>query len=83
MNGNKYPKEDSKRDFSENNEDYSDAYPRFLHLGYKYRSVDSRTIINYNGYKIICPLFRFDVSKHEFNISTSVSTAGIEIKVFV
>ena len=39
-----YPQEDSRCDFSDANEDYSNAYQRFLQLGYKRKNIDSETM---------------------------------------
>ena len=79
VNGYKYPQEDLKYYFSKNNEDYSDANQRFSHLVYKHRNVDSGTIVNYNYFKIIYPLFSFDVSEHGPNIYAFGSTANTKI----
>ena len=83
VNGYKYPQEELKCDFSNDNEDYSNAYQRFLHLGYKHRNVDSGTIVSYNDFKTVYPLFCFDVSKHEPNIYASGSNVDIEIKLLL
>ena len=41
-----------KYDFSNINEDYSNAYQWFLQLGYKHKGVDSETIVSYNYFKL-------------------------------
>ena len=53
VNGYKYPQADLKCDFSKNTEDYSDAYQRFLHLGYKYRNIDGGTVVNNSNFNKI------------------------------
>ena len=83
VNGYKYPQEDFKCVFSDDNEDYSNAYQRFLQLGYKHKNADSRTNLSYNDFKTVYPLFCFDVSEHEPNIYRRGSTADVEIKLLL
>ena len=59
------------------------ADQRLLQLGYKHESVDSGTIVNYNDFKRVYSLFRFDISKNESNIHRSGSAADIEIKLLL
>ena len=54
-----------------------------MQLGYKQKNVDSGTIVSYNDFKTVYPLFCCDVSKHESNIYQSGSTADIEIKLLL
>jgi len=61
VNGYKYPQEDSKCDFSDGKEQYSNAYQQFLQVGYKHINVHIRTIVSYNDFKTVYPLFYFDV----------------------
>ena len=83
VNGYEYPQEYFKCDFSEAKEDYSNAYQRYLQLGYKHKNVGSGTIVSYNDFKTVNPLLCFDVSKHESNIYWSGSTADIGIKLLL
>ena len=52
-----------------------------MQLGFKHKNIDSGTIVNYNHFKTVHPLFCFNVSKHESNIYWNGSTADIEIKL--
>jgi len=83
VNGYKYPEEDVKCDFRDSNEKYPNPYQRFLQLRWKHKNVDSGTIDGYNDFKILQPLFCFDVSKPELIIYRSGSTANIEIKLLL
>ena len=55
----------------------------FDHLGHKHKIVDCGTIVSCNDFKTVCPLFRFDVSKHESNVYRRGSTADIEIRLLL
>ena len=83
INGYKYQQEDFKCDFSGADEDYSNAYQRFLQLGYKHKDVNSGTIVSYNDFKTVYPLFCFDVSKQESNIYLFGSTSDIQTKLLL
>ena len=74
--------EDFKYEFSGANGD-SNAYEQFLHLGYKYKNIDSGIIVSYNDFRRVCPLFCFDVSNHKSNIYRSGSTADTKIKLLL
>ena len=57
VNGYKYPQEDLESDFSNANEDYSNAYQRLLKLGKENKNVDIGTIEKYKDFKTVYPLF--------------------------
>ena len=80
INGDKYPEETLKCDFSDEKCKYSNLYNRFIHMGVKQLAFDTGSVVSMEEFKSVYPLFCFDVSKHESNIYNG-TTADIEVSI--
>jgi hypothetical protein len=73
----KVPEETYACDFSPLSLDYSRIYTSFLSAGYKNIDVDTGTVISYNDFAKLFPIFHFDLTSQETSIFENSTTPEI------
>ena len=77
----KFPVEDYECDFNTNTLDYARIYQSFLSAGYKNIDCDSGTIVSYQDFMRLYPIFHIDLSRKPENLFENRSTCDINLKV--
>ena len=75
----KVPEEPYACDFSPLSLDYSRIYTSFLSAGYKNIDVDTGTVISYNDFAKLFPIFHFDLTSQESSIFENSITPEITV----
>jgi hypothetical protein len=75
----KVPDEAYSCDFYPISLDYSRVYSSFLSAGYKHIDVDTGTIISYNDFAKLYPIFHFDLTSQESSIFENSTTPEITV----
>jgi hypothetical protein len=66
-------------DYSPLSLDYSRIYTSFLSAGYKTIDVDTGTVISYNDFAKLFPIFHFDLTSQETSIFENSKTPEITV----
>lgn len=75
----KVPDEPYTCDFTARSLDYSRVYASFLSAGYKNIDVDTGTVISYNDFARLYPIFHFDFTSQETSIFENSTTPEITV----
>jgi len=75
----KVPDEPYACDFTPTSLDYSRVYTSFLSAGYKNIEVDTGTVISYNDFSRLYPIFHFDLTSQETSIFENSMTPEINV----
>ncbi len=75
----KVPDEAYSCDFSPTSLNYSRVYSSFLSAGYKNIDVDTGTVISYNDFAILYPIFHFDLTSQESSIFENSTAPEITV----
>jgi hypothetical protein len=75
----KVPEEAYACDFSPLSLDYSRIYTSFLSAGYKKIDVDIGTVISYNDFAKLFPIFHFDLTSQQTSIFENSTTPEITV----
>jgi hypothetical protein len=75
----KVPDEAYSCDFSPIKLGYSRIYTSFLSAGYKNIDVDTGTVISYNNFAKLFPIFHFDLTSQETSIFENSTTPEITV----
>jgi hypothetical protein len=75
----KVPDEAYSCDFSPVSLNYSRVYSSFLSAGYKHIDVDTGTVISYNDFAKLYPIFHFDLTSQESSIFENSTTPEITV----
>lgn len=74
-----YPDTGYVCNFTDEKADYSEVYTSFLAAGLKSLAVDTGTVVSYNEFKSLYPIFHIDVSKRDDSLYESQSTTNIQL----
>jgi len=66
-----YPKNEYSRNFTSTSLDYSRIYTSSLAAGLKAHGIDTGTVISYNNFGRLYPIFHIDVSEKDLQIHKS------------
>ncbi len=79
-NTKQYPENEYTCHFTTASLDYSRVYTSFLAARLKTHDVDTGTVVSYNDYARLYPIFHIDVSKRDLQIYESQITTEISVQ---
>jgi hypothetical protein len=77
----KFPSDGFECDFTETSLDYSRVYQSFLTSGFKHLDFDTGTVVSYQDFARVYPIYHIDLSMKPENLFESRSTTDITLRV--